>query len=537
VIANLIRSGLPRFASTPARTWDAAHPRDPAIAEWFTDRKNSVAGVAVTDEKVLGLPSVLRGVNIISNGLGKLDLDVYRTSTTGRNVDRRHFARRLISSPFGKPNDEMSIDDFMSVLVHFAILWGNGVAAIERDESARPVSLIPLLPDRTYPFRRMPGGEINTNIDTSRGQLMYGSRIGGAWRSFLPENVLHIKGLTTNGIWGLSVGRIVRETFGSELARREHGARLFGQGANIAGFVTMPHGLDEEAAKNFKQSMREATSGLGSAFKIIALEEVTKFIPTTMPNKDAQFLELAEFNRQDIANIIGIQASKLGDRKEQSYNSLEQSNQEHKDDDLCPWINKIRNEFSEKLLTERQKQNETHIIDYDDSRLEWVPYRDRVEGAVRAFHGGLTDRDEGRERIGYPPSRDEQEFLRPANIQHDDDVEVIEPLAPPIPPEPEESMEARLMLECLQSVMTRLCRQANKKTKTAGEFIHWLDELEEKQGSELIHGNSQPMVVEFKRELNTIIENVTNDQLVQSVSEYTSVAELQLPKEYMEVSK
>ena len=104
-------------------------------------------------------------------------------------------------------------------------------------------------------------------------------------------------------------------------------------------------------------AVHAGSTGLGQAHRWMVLEEGSDFKPLNLPPEHAQMLQTLEHKTRDIANVIGIQPHKLGDTARKSYNSLEQSNQEHLDDDLDPWLQKWEEELSNKLLTAEEKSS------------------------------------------------------------------------------------------------------------------------------------------------------------------------------------
>jgi len=412
----MIAQGLKGFFS--AISIDGTHPRDPALARLLGFGSRTVSGADVTPEKALGLPAYFRAVNLLANPVAKLPMIVNRLTIEGEIPDKDHAAYPLLKR---KANDEMTADTFKKTLQAHALNWGNGVAWIRRDGAGRPVELIPLLPDRTS-LVRLRNGVPDRNVQ-SAGQLMYFSRIAGELRSFLPENILHIMGLSFNGLWGYPIVELLKESLGEAIAVRTFGATFFGQGAVPSGVVTMPTGMDDEEDKeNFLVELNKKHAGLGSQHRVLLLEENAKWTSTTIPPEAAQFLQTREMNVRDIANIVGVQPHKLGDPSRKSYNSLEQSNQEQKEDNIDPWLCVWEKEAEDKLLTEDEKRNETHEIKFNRDSLEFVSMKDKTDSVIKLHNNSFIDKDEGRKRIGLPPSGDPnaKRFKMARNIGFED---------------------------------------------------------------------------------------------------------------------
>ena len=473
MICNLLSSAF-RGAAT---TIDPVHPKDPQLAKLFGIGTNTFSGVAVDEYRVLALPAVTRAIRIISNEIAKLEFKVNEEHDEGATPDMGHVSWTAV---YRKPHPEITAGNFRRTMTSWALSYGNAVACIHRPNWPNgPIELLPLLPDRTFAFRER-GGEINFDVE-SAGTLMYGTRVNGQVRKFLAEDCLHIQGLGPNPYWGFRIVEILKETFGGALATQEFGHRFFGQGANPAGFIEMPGGMKPEAEENFRKSIKQVSSGLGNAHKFAVLEENSKFHKLTIDPEQAQFLGTKELDVRWLAMAIGIKAHKLIDSANSSYSSLEQANQEHKDDDLMPWICTWQEELEDKLLTEEQKESGSHSIKADDQQLQWVSFKDRAEGAVKLYNNGLNTKQEARKIVNHGPSQspNSDRFRIPRNIGFEDEADgVVEAPTQTPPPPPTNNSQAThaLCRAALARFATFYGKQARSKAaKGPKEFMAWLD--------------------------------------------------------------
>lgn len=474
-----------------ALSFSGMHPGDRQFARMFGMAPMTGAGVAVDHETVLALPAVLRGVNVIGNGVGRVPFYVFSTDGENQEWDKTHPAWKAI---YRRPNRGFSAREFRKTLTAWALLWGNGIAYIDRPNwPDGPVEFYPLLPDRTIPIRAK-----NLDIDESlvdSNDLYFQTIIAGETRTFSADDCIHIRGLGGSPYWGYDVVEVLRESFGGVAAGQEFGNRFFGQGANPSGFIEMPGSIGEEDEERFVSSLRKATEGLGKAHRLALLEEGAKFHPWTVDPQKAQFLEGKQYDVRVIAMAIGIKVHKLIDSANSAYASLEQANEEHKDDDLVPWIDAFKDEFTEKLLTEDQKEAGTHVVDIDDEYLSFVPFAERAEGISNLYNNGIVDKEEARDRLNFGRSRspDGKRYRMPRNIGFEDETIIGSGIGGA-----NASTDAdELASSAMAKIAKRLAKQAEAK-HSKGELSAWLGSLVAERGPKPIQSSIDSLFADVK---------------------------------------
>ena len=176
---------------------DLSHPRDPALARSFAIPRGNVAGVPVNEDSALGLASFWRGCNIISNGVAKPPAVIRERTEKGSQVADKHPHFRLVHE---QANPFNSACDLRRVLQLHALLWGNGLAMLNR-VGAVATEAIPLLPDRTGMAVVTEAGNKIVNgggIDRSQPGLTvkYVTNVGPNPVVLDPSDVIHIRGLS-----------------------------------------------------------------------------------------------------------------------------------------------------------------------------------------------------------------------------------------------------------------------------------------------------------------------------------------------------
>jgi HK97 family phage portal protein len=382
----------------------------------------SAAGVVVNSSTALEYPAIWKGVNLISRDVGKLPLFIYRRLPEGgKERANTHPAYRLLRH---KPNPFQTAVDFKATLQAQALLWGNGYAFIDRAKTGAAGQLLPLDAAITWPVRR--GGLVwyRTVVDDQQVALM-------------ATDVFHVKGLpdgSSGGLAGLSVLAKARESVGLGLAAREYQARFFSNDASPRAVLEHPGKLTDGARDHLRESWEKIHKGLSNKHRLAVLEEGMKLNPYSVSPADAELLKTREFEIRDVANWIGAPAHKLGDPTKTSFASLEQENQSYLDDALDPWLAKWEAEAWDKLLTERQKMADSHVVEFLRAALVRGDLAARTAAYSSALQAGWMNRDEVRDRenLNPIPEGEGSKFWQPSNVV----LVGEEPEPPPPPPVP-----------------------------------------------------------------------------------------------------
>jgi HK97 family phage portal protein len=314
-------------------------------------------GVLVSEQGALRFPAVYACVNRISNPVAWFPLRMYRTrSGGGKEVvgpDQHPFASRIGV----RPNDLMSSRTVRKTSQSHALLWGNGYLEIERNGRGQSVGLYPLLPDRTGPVRE-------------NGEHFFRTTISGRQHRIDPDNVIHIMDQSQDGYVGISQVAMAREAIGLGLAMETFGAKFFANDAKSGGFLLHPGRLSPQAKQNIRgpngenarapenpASSLDAQGGLDNAHRVKVLEEGMKFIQTTIPPEDAQFLSTREMQIAEIARIFDVPLILLqSHEKTTSWGSgIEQLMIGFIRQTVGPWVDAWEQELNWKLFTEEEK--------------------------------------------------------------------------------------------------------------------------------------------------------------------------------------
>jgi len=196
----------------------------------------AASGVIVSRESAMGFAPWWRAMNLISSSFAKLPPIVYRiTGPRSKEWDLAHPAFRLLSTA---PNHFMSGFVWRRQLMFDVLSAGNHYSYIHRDEAARPIEIIPLRPESTWPVRELlPDGRgarlwflSQLNPDTQEYQMV----------KLRPEDVIHVRNIGWTGLLGMSVIAMAREALGLGMGAHEYQTIYFRNGGSVGLVLEVP---------------------------------------------------------------------------------------------------------------------------------------------------------------------------------------------------------------------------------------------------------------------------------------------------------
>jgi HK97 family phage portal protein len=310
--------------------------RPPSWLDEILTNYDSDAGIKVNEETSLKFSAVWSAVNILSSGGAQPPYQVFKRIPNGKEIFPEHPAYKLIHEA---PNEWMNPFAFKQILLSFALLWGNGYARIRKDTRERPVSLVPIHSALVQPI-------------LIEGVLFY--RINGT--EIIPaRDMIHIMGFTLDGYTGKSPIEVARDTIGLGLAAQSFGSTFFKNGSNTEMGFQIPGNLDDIQYKRLQTVLMQRNSGGENAHKPLLLEGGMTLEKITIPPDQAQFIQTRNFQVNEIARFYNLPPHMIGDLERSTNNNIEQQGIEFTQYSLMPWIIRMEEEFTRKLIFESEK--------------------------------------------------------------------------------------------------------------------------------------------------------------------------------------
>jgi HK97 family phage portal protein len=387
---NLFGRILSAFRSSPNNpSTSLANP-----ASWMFDGSASKTGIAITEESAMRLSAVFGAVRVISETIASLPWMVKQDFEGSTRNAAAHPINKLIHSPNGMMTDF----NFRESCQAHLCLHGNAYIAIKRNEAGQPVSLIPVHPDRV-------------KVKVYKDEKFY--TIDDGKETFDDTEMIHIVGLSFDGIVGKSVIEAARESIGLGLAADQFGGAFFGNGANVNTVLTHPGRLSDEAYKRLMASWQRRYAGLDNAHKTAILEEGMNLQKVSISPSESQFLETRQFGVVDIARFFRIPLAYLGSLENSSTRAnIEEQGIQFQRNTILPWVKRWEAEFNRKLFP----NGEDYYIRFNMDGLLRGDISSRYSSYATARQWGWLSVNDIRKFEGLDNIDNGDTYLQPLNM-------------------------------------------------------------------------------------------------------------------------
>lgn len=322
-------------------TWRFFGYTDPVTGDYVevdleVGGKRTKAGVRITSKNAMSIGIVWSCVKILCESVSGLPLKLY-DDKDGKRVIVPYGDR--IARLLRKPNPYMTRLNFLKAAVVNMALRGNSYNLIERNDRGEPVGFLPL-----------PVDCVEVNLDED---LIYWVTIGGNRFPVSPENMLHFKLFSSDGINGLSPIEHQAETMGLAKAAQDWSAHFMRKGGFTGGYVIYKEFLTEEQQAQVMAKFPDVRKGDAADIgKMAILQGNPTIVPAGLSQKDSQFIESQQFQEEALAGIWGVPLYLANRASKTSImgSNLEQQTSGFVTFGLKPYLDAIEDEYNDKLF-------------------------------------------------------------------------------------------------------------------------------------------------------------------------------------------
>lgn len=300
----------------------------------------------------------------------------------------------------GQPNEVMDGWHLKFALAANMLLNGNSFAEVKRN--ANSIQGIELLPNSSV-----------TVTQADNGELRYS--IGDKKRYVRPENILHFKYFTQDGLTGLSPLYALNEELDIQKSGNKMLKNFFSRGVNGNGILKVNKSdLDPEAKQNIRETFEKANGANDgdNTLRTIILDDSMDYKTLEINTDVLKLANSHDWTSRQIAAAFRIPVERLG--VENTHSNATQSNLIYVKETLIHYFNCFTSELNRKL--------DTNFRFNVDRMLESDPDT-KIKNILEQVQGSLITINEGRSRIGLPPVEGGNRLLASLNYTYLDKLE------------------------------------------------------------------------------------------------------------------
>jgi HK97 family phage portal protein len=318
---------------------------DDYIKAWMVGEESRLPDGPVDADRAMTYTAVFACVRVLSETLASLPIKLYKRLPNGDKQDLS--SETTYDMLHSKPNDEMTPFAFKECMMTNLNLGGNAYAQKLRNKSGEIVQLYPIIPARV---------RLERNKEAPYNLIYYVRQNGGTEKPLTRSDILHIPGLSIDGINGLTPIGYAAKAVKLGLQYENFGYKFFKNGARPSGYIELPNELSDQAFEHMKKEFNEKFSGEDNAGKTPIFEGGAKYTQLTVNQADAQYLESRKFQTEEIARIYRVPLHLIQNLDGATFSNIEQQSLEFVIYTMLPWAKRWEEALNVQVLTDEQRK-------------------------------------------------------------------------------------------------------------------------------------------------------------------------------------
>lgn len=337
-----------------------------------------------TSAKAIENSDVFTAVHMISSDIATLQLEKRIRGTREMND--------YIANLFNvKPNSIYNGYQFKFILMANALLNGEAFAEIIRDRKGNPTELV---------FRPNNSIIIKMDQDTSYRLEYHMATSDGKNVIIKPENMLHIKFFTLDGIRGNSPLTSLRHDLNTQEDSKKFLSRFFKNGTHNGGILRYKGGkLSKEAREKLRKEWDKSYSGVDSSHGTIVMDETMEYDPIKVDTEVLKLINTSNHSTAQVGKVFGIPRHKFG--LETANMNISEMNMDYLVNTLSPYLESIVSEIEYKLLDDNLAGGVKYKFNTDDYKM--IDPETKAKISKMKLETGMNSLNELREDYGDEP--------------------------------------------------------------------------------------------------------------------------------------
>lgn len=309
-------------------------------------------------------------------------------STNIDSIDKKQ--EIIASNPLDRMLNGTKYNFFNSIMYDY-LFNGNGYALILDNE-----------------LIYLPQNQVQVYI-TNKQSNPYYYQVSAFEKSFQiwPENMIHIRNITSDGINGLSPISVHKNTFDSALSMSDYQSNFVENSAAISGIITTDKKMNKETIQTLRENFSNKFSGSTNSGKVPVLTEGMKFDQLKRISPiDMDYLKQAGLNKSQIAEIFGVPLTMLG-TSDSTYSNSETHALMFQNYTLTPIMSNIEQELKLKLKVSFR---------YTVNSIKLSSAKDKSDSLSLLVNTGIITANEARKFYNLPSMTGGDELKKEENL-------------------------------------------------------------------------------------------------------------------------
>ena len=340
----------------------------------------------ITATNALRSTPVWAAVNLIAGTIGSLPLVLYRETPGGKEEATD---LPLFNMLRWQPNKYQTAIELFEMGQGHLCLRGNAFYRLETNRADELTAIVPLHPDRMK-LKLLSDGIIEYHYD----------EVAGRPRIFSSEEILHVRGLSSDGLIGYSPIAIGAGPVALGFAAEHYGSRFFANSATPSGILSHPGKLKPESRSNIRKSWK-AAHGNDKQHSVALLEEGLSWTALSVSPEEAQFLETRKFQAEEVSRLFNVPPHLLMLLDRSTFSNVVESNKSFGTMCIRPWAIRWEQAIRKSIL-ERFTEAGT-FVEFDMGSLLRPDTMARAQANQILLQNGALSIDEWRARENLNP--------------------------------------------------------------------------------------------------------------------------------------
>lgn len=310
---------------------------DSTLSGWTTIITDlNTKSETATSQNALSFASVYACVQAIADDMSSMPLQSFKRTDEKRERVREHAVDYVLTK---RANRNMTPFTWKKLVLTDLLTYGNHYSLIAFGSDGQVQELIPLNASATDVFQ-----------DSNTGKLFYRTTRNNETVDFLDYEIFHVKGMSTNGIKGISPILTLKYNVESNASADILNHSLVRDGGIPKGIIKLQGAVNEEAKQRVKAEWKRTNSGNA----IAVLDNGMDFQGLGQTIQEMEWLSGQKFNLEMISAVFKVPLHKINQLDHATFSNIEHQSLEYYKNTLLPLARMIEEESNFKLFSDRE---------------------------------------------------------------------------------------------------------------------------------------------------------------------------------------